>query len=527
MNSGTKPFWDNPPDRALSDGNEGDIKKSESKPVKAASKPKNRGVSFDSGCKPPPHDLNTEKAIIGAVLTNPEAFSLIAGKVRSEEFYDPRHVAIMEAVEIQFDNSQPIDPITISTKLRNSGKAESSGGVEYLAELVSLSVSLTAVEHYATVVRDNCVLRNVINAAALITSGAYNAGNDISGFLSQTQAQISQAVELRVSDDVRDMPDLIREAVERLRHRRENGGIASGISSGYVNVDNILAGFKNSELLILAARPSLGKTSFAMNLAFNAARAGYYTLFASLEMGNDALADRMLSLQTGIDSSRIQTSKYIAGEEMPRLERACEKYAALPLMIDDNATLSVLELRAKCCRLKKQDKLDLVVVDYLQLMEPADKRVPREQQVSGLSRSLKALAKELNIPVIALSQLSRASEQRSGSDRRPMLSDLRESGAIEQDADVVMFLYRQDYYKKMRGGAGDSMSDRVKELNRLSKNAINDDAGNEEENQMEVIVAKHRNGTTGVAKMRFIPEIMGVTDWETPEQIEKRFEWDV
>lgn len=486
MTQGGRKYWEEPPDRVT--------------------EPQ---IRVDPGDKPVPRDLEMEKAVISAVLVDRDAFPLIVTKVSPADFYDVRHQTILLTAAELFDRNQPIDPMTVGSKLRENQELEKAGGLDYIAELTSLSAPSYACEHYAETVRGYAALRKMIAVTSQITADAYNGGYDVQEFLSQSQQRILEATEMHTVQNTVSMKELIPEAVNRLYQRRENNNLAMGISSGFDSLDRILSGFKDTDSIVIAARPGAGKSAVALNIAFNAARNGKKVLFQSLEMGAFQLADRLLCLQTNINSGRIQASKYIARDEMPRVDRAVQVLSDIPLYIDDSPKISALELRAKCRQMKMRDGLDMVIIDYLQLMEPADKRAGREQQVAQTSRAMKALAMELKIPVIVISQLNRETEKRSGGDNRPKMSDLRESGAIEQDANVVILLYRPGYYTKQKGKENDDL-----------KRAPSIEASEQEAELglLEAIVAKNRNGPTDVAKLRFYEETMYVEDFVAPRR---------
>jgi len=489
-NSADGKYWKNPPDRVTEPP-----------------------VIVEPGDKPVPRDLEMEKAVISAVLVDRDAFPLIITKVSPSDFYDPRHQTILLAAMELFDRNQPIDPITVGSKLRENQELEKAGGLDYIADLTALSVPSFACEHYADTVRGYAALRRMIAVTSQITADAYNGGYNVQEFLAQAQEKILEATETRTVQSTVSMKELIPEAVNRLYQRRENNNLAMGISSGFESLDRILTGFKDTDSIVIAARPGAGKSAVALNIALNAARSGKKVLFHSLEMGMYQLADRLLCLQTNISSGRIQASKFIARDEMPRVDRAVQAMSDLPLYIDDSPKISALELRAKCRQMKMREGLDMVIVDYLQLMEPADKRSSREQQVSQLSRAMKALAMELKIPVIIISQLNRDTEKRASGDNRPKMSDLRESGAIEQDANVVILLYRPGYYTKQRGK---NESNGIKRAPSIEAGANDEELG-----LLEAIVAKNRNGPTDVAKLRFYEETMYVEDFVAPRRREE------
>lgn len=486
MTQGGRKHWEEPPDRVT--------------------EPQTR---VDPGEKPVPSDVVIESALVASVLVNPDAFPLIATKVSPNDFYDIRHQTIMQVAAELFDRNKPIDPVSVASRLREGRELERAGGADYLGELTCLSIPLQGCEHYAETVRGYAALRKMIAVTSQITADAYNGGYDVQEFLSQSQQRILEATEMHTVQNTVSMKELIPEAVNRLYQRRENNNLAMGISSGFDSLDRILSGFKDTDSIVIAARPGAGKSAVALNIAFNAARNGKKVLFQSLEMGAFQLADRLLCLQTNINSDRIQASKYIARDELPRVDRAVQVLSDIPLYIDDSPKISALELRAKCRQMKMRDGLDMVIIDYLQLMEPADKRAGREQQVAQTSRAMKALAMELKIPVIVISQLNRETEKRSGGDNRPKMSDLRESGAIEQDANVVILLYRPGYYTKQKGKENDGL-----------KRAPSIEASEQEAELglLEAIVAKNRNGPTDVAKLRFYEETMYVEDFVAPRR---------
>ncbi|HNZ03354.1 MAG TPA: replicative DNA helicase [Myxococcota bacterium] len=464
------------------------------------------------GDKPPPHSPEVEAALIGSCLVNPNVFPLIAAEVAREEFYDARHQHLFEAMSSLFNKNVLIDPVTVANVLKEMRLLENAGGADYIGSLVALSIPIEGCEHYARIIRNSAALRRMIFTAAEITSEAYNGGYDPEEFLTRSEEKLLAAGEKRITKVVKPIGELVGPALEQIEYRKANHTAAIGISSGYRRLDDLVHGFQDTDLIILAARPAMGKTSFALNVAMNAAfRQRKAVLFVSLEMGEEQITNRILCVRTAIESSRLGTeAQYLTREDMARLREAANDLQSVPLFIDDTARIGMLELRAKARRLKASGKLDMVMVDYLQLMDPSDKKVSREQQISEISRGLKAMAKELHIPVIALSQLSRAPEIRQG-DKRPMLSDLRESGAIEQDADIVMFLFRPEYYAKKSnadktGGKGSKPPEADSRL----------EGGISVAGLLEVIVAKHRNGPTGRAALRFIPDSMSVTDWNGP-----------
>jgi replicative DNA helicase len=436
---------------------------------------------------PPPHNPEAESAVLGAVLVDESAFYDLAQSVNAEDFFHPAHQKIMEALIHLSDKQIGIDPITLGNALRERGDFDSIGGMSFLSNLVSQAATSTSVEYYARIIRDKAAVRRMITVASTIVSEGYLPELDPEEFLDRAEARLMAAGEVRLNKGARVLREALVDAIARLERQMSDHTRTTGIPTGYKALDRMLSGLQNSDLLILAARPSMGKTSFALNLALNAASFhGYrHVLFASLEMAEPQITDRLLSIQAQVESTRLREGM-LCDHELKAIHNARQVLNDVPIYIDDSPKLGVLELRAKARRLKQRNTLDLVMIDYLQLMDPSDKRVSREQQISEISRSLKAMAKEICVPVVALSQLSRAPETR-GKDKRPLLSDLRDSGAIEQDADVVMFLYRPEYYD------GDKTEERDRNL-------------------MEVIVAKQRNGPTGTARLTFMQNTMQVTD---------------
>lgn len=447
------------------------------------------------GQVPPPHAPEAEVAVLGAILVDQTAFSFAAEYVQPADFFHPAHQKIMEAMIHLFDQGRGIDPVMVINRLREKGELDSAGGPAYVSGLVSSAATISSVEHHSQIIRDKALVRAMISTASTVVSEGYSVEYDPKEYLDRAEAMLFKAGEARIHGEVKLLDDLLDDAMVRIDDVHNNHKATRGIPTGYTLLDSKLSGLQESDLIILAARPSMGKTSVALNLALNAALATprRYVMFCSLEMAANQLADRLLAIRSGIEASRIRGGFCISSERNQLVEIR-KSLADVPLYIDDSPKLGMLELRAKARRMKLQNKLDLVMIDYLQLMDPSDKRVSREQQISEISRSLKAMAKELNIPVLALSQLSRAPESRPGKDKRPILSDLRESGAIEQDADVVLFLYRPEYY------------------NRDDKNEHP-----EERNLLEVIIAKQRNGPTGKIGLTFVSETMQVANRENAE----------
>ena len=445
--------------------------------------------TFRPGDREPPNAPEAERGLLGAILLDTMAMASAAEHLKGEDFFHPAHQKIFDAMIRLSDTGIGLDPVTVGNALRDVGELEGVGGHGYLGSLLGEAASSASVEYYAQIVRDKAAVRRMIATAASVVSEGYASELEPREFLDRSEQKMFAAGDARIHGRVRPLGETLDEAVERIEKLRDRKEHVTGVPTHYKRLDTLLSGFQPSDLIIIAARPSMGKTSFALNLALNAVVASdrKSVLFSSLEMSESQLADRLLCLQANIESSRLRAG-FVAAGEMDRIRDARDQLRDAPLFIDDTPKMSVLELRAKARRKAHQKQLDLVMVDYLQLIDPADKRVSREQQISEISRSLKAMAKELHVPVIALSQLSRAPETRPGKDKRPLLSDLRESGAIEQDADVVMFLYRPEYYEREE--------EKKAELR----------------GKLEVIIAKQRNGPTDTVELAFIKETMQVAE---------------
>lgn len=436
----------------------------------------------------PPQSLEAEQAVLGGVFQTPSAFHTIVDLVRAADFYSPAHQAIFQAFIDLYNASVPVDLITVTDHLTRGGSLDSVGGPVYLAELAEAVVSAANAVFHARIVRDKAVMRALINAASAIISRCFEA-QDVDALLDESEKDIFQIADSRSSTTYVSSKDLVKEVFDELTVRYENKSAVTGIRTHYARFDDMTAGLQKSDLIIIAGRPSMGKTAFALNLGLRAAiREEVPTAVFSLEMSKEQLMTRMLACQGGIELSRLRRG-FIDDADWGRLYDVADKLSKAPIFIDDTPALTTLELRARCRRLKAEHNLGLVIVDYLQLMRASRVIDSREQEISDISRNLKALAKELNIPILALSQLNRKVEERS--DRRPMLSDLRESGAIEQDADVIVFLYRDEVYNKRED--------------------------NPKRGQAEIIIGKQRNGPVGSFDLYFIDKLTRFEDLsETP-----------
>lgn len=421
----------------------------------------------------PPQNLEAEEAILGAVLTNPICLNKIADLITPESFYKPANRMIYEAVLDLFGKNQAIDIVTVSERLSETDKLEQIGGRAYVNDLALNVVTTANIEYYAKIVQEKAIKRNLINAGSEIVEMAYE-NNSMETTLDNAEKLIFNIAQQKATTDLVPIEELVLKSYEQIEFRYNHRDELIGVPTGFYDIDMMTSGLQKSDLIILAARPSMGKTAFALNIAQNVAlRANKAVAIFSLEMPKEQLVQRMLCSEAEVDTQRLKTG-LMQAKDWEKLTTTMNVFAEAPIYIDDCAGATVMDIRAKCRRLMMETKeLGLIVIDYLQLMSGSEKE-DRFQQISSISRGLKTLARELGVPVIALSQLSRAVEQRN--DKKPMLSDLRESGAIEQDADIVMFIYRDEYYKKEES---------------------------ENRGKAEVIIAKHRNGPVGNVELLF------------------------
>ncbi|QWU17357.1 primary replicative DNA helicase [Paenibacillus sophorae] len=435
-----------------------------------------------------PVDLQAEQAVLGASLIDQAAYDTVADILQGGEFSDDGHARIYRAMRRLSDAGQPIDLVSLTSQLQDSEEIEKVGGVSYLAKLAHAVPTTTNATYYAERVQEMFLRRQAIDTAMDLLR---NAGEeqDVKGFLAMAETAVSklsdQTVPVREFVGIKDaLMQVWEEAEQRYNVRDINRGI-TGIESGYADLDRMTAGFQDNDLIIVAARPSVGKTAFALNIAQNVGvRAKVTVAIFSLEMSAAQLVQRMVCAESQIDASRMRTGRF-EGDDWERMATAVGSLSEADIHIDDTPGITVNEIRAKCRRLKKDNGLGMILIDYLQLIQGSGRRgANRQEEVSQISRTLKQIARELEVPVIALSQLSRGVEQRQ--DKRPMMSDLRESGAIEQDADIVAFLYRDDYYDKE----------------------------SEKKNIIEVIIAKQRNGPVGTVELVFLKEFNKFVNYE-------------
>lgn len=432
--------------------------------------------------KLPPQNIEAEQSVLGGILIENDALNRVLEFLEEGDFYREAHQKIFRSMVSLAEKNEPLDLITITNELKRRKELEDIGGASYLASLVESVPTAANIASYAKIVKEKSILRKLISTATDIITQSYQEGKELEDFLDEAEQAIFRISENQIRPAFYPIRDIVKESfkvIERLYEKKE---LITGVPSGFKDLDRKTAGFQNSDLIIVAGRPSMGKTAFCLNIAQHAAIYAHVpTAIFSLEMSKEQLAIRMLCSEARVDSARLR-SGFLSDSDWPKLTMAAGALADAPIYIDDSAAISVLELRAKARRLKADRGLGLVIVDYLQLMRGRSGVERREQEISEISRSLKALAKELNIPVIAISQLSRKAEDRPG--RRPQLSDLRESGAIEQDADVILFIYRDEVY-----------------------NPDSDHKG-----VAEVIIGKQRNGPTGKVELSFISEFTTFKD---------------
>jgi replicative DNA helicase len=423
--------------------------------------------------KLPPYNKEAEQSVLGSCLHSSEAIAKALEVLSEEDFYKASNKKIFIVMREQFEANEPIDVLALADRLRKKDELENVGGLEYLSLLEDYVPTATAVSHHAKILREKKILRDLIQTATDIVSNSYSDRDDVETLLDKAEQSIFEISEKRTKPSFFKLPDVIRENVSNLEKLSMEPGMVTGLSCGFTDLNQMTAGFQPSDLIILAARPSMGKTSFALDIArFVSLHEGIPTAIFSLEMSKQQLGVRLLCSQAQVDSQKVRTG-YLARTDWPKLHEAGRRLSEAKMFIDDSAALSVLDLRARARRLAAEQPLGLIIIDYLQLMQGRGNPESRQLEVSDISRGLKALAKELNVPILALSQLSRAVESRT--DKRPLLSDLRESGSIEQDADVVMFIYRDVVY-----------------------NPETDDPG-----KTEILVRKQRNGPIGDVRLHF------------------------
>jgi replicative DNA helicase len=424
----------------------------------------------------PPQNTQAEASLLGAILIDSDAMVKIADSIAVQDFYDERHQRIYEAAKQLYERHQPIDVLTLTDQLKSHDLLDIVGGAAYLTELTNYVPTATHVEKYADIVAQKALRRRLIKASQNITGLGFDESQNLQELIENAEAQLFEISQRHVSQDVSSLEDVLSESFERLDELHKDKGKLRGVPTGFRDLDNMLAGLQKSDLFILAARPSMGKTALALNLAHNVAiKAGVPVLVFSLEMSKEQLVDRMLAMESGVDAWALRTGN-LSDKDFEKIGQAMGNLSEAQIFIDDTPGITVSDLRTKARREAHQRPIGLIVVDYLQLMSGGSKfggEGNRVQEITEISRGLKGIARELNVPIISLSQLSRSVESRSP--QIPQLADLRESGSIEQDADVVAFIYREDYYNP--------------ETDR--------------KNIVEILIRKHRNGPTGTVELFF------------------------
>lgn len=422
----------------------------------------------------PPHNLDAEQSVLGAMMASKEAVGAVAEILRPEDFYKPTHVEIYEAIMALDSRREAVDAITVADELARRGTLDQVGGKPYLHGLLEAYPTAAAAAHYARIVEEHALLRRLIDAGGRIQDIGFSMPEDVEAAVDEAEELVYEVGDRRLRDDVLPVKGLLMDAMGEIEARSALDRPITGVASGYPDLDDLTTGFQPSQLIIVAARPAMGKSSMLSDFALSAAvRQGKGVVIFSLEMGRLEIVQRFLSSEARVDQQRIRKGT-LQEADWAKLSAAAGRLGEAPIFIDDAANVTLMEIRAKCRRLKAKHNLGLVIIDYLQLMQSPRRSENRQQEVSEISRSLKILARELDVPVICASQLNRGVEYRA--DKRPMLGDLRESGSIEQDADLVMFIYRDEVYHP----------------------------DTEHKGEAELILAKHRNGPTGVVRLAFM-----------------------
>ncbi len=432
----------------------------------------------------PPQAVDLEQAVLGAMMLEKNAVTDTIDILQSESFYDPKHFYIFAAIKELFGTSKPIDILTVIDLLKKKGELEAAGGSVYISQLTSRVASTAHVEYHARIISEKHIKRELIRMSNEVMKEAYDDTNDVFDVLNKAEGDLFKIAENNMGRSADLMQNVVREAIEEIEKASKNKDGISGIPTGFYALDKITAGWQRSDMIVIAARPAMGKTAFVLSMARNTAvDHGLGVAIFSLEMSSVQLVKRLIASETRISAEKLRKGD-LRDDEFQQLHTRISKLATAPLYIDDTPGISIFDLRAKCRRLKMQYDIQMVIIDYLQLMTAGGAKGAgnREQEISSISRSIKEIAKELNIPIIALSQLSRSVEQRGG-EKKPVLSDLRESGAIEQDADIVSFIYRPEYY-----------------------GFLQDESGNSNAGIGEIIIAKHRNGALDNVRLRFVKE---------------------
>ena len=424
--------------------------------------------------KVPPQDIEAEQAVVGSMLTDQDAVVAAIETLKPEDFYREDNKIIYEAILNIYNRAEPIDIITLKSELSSMGKLDAVGGLEYIAQLPDKVPTTSNVDRYIKIVQDKAMLRNLIKTSNEIISLGYDQTEDVEDVMDHAEKKIFDVMQRKNQKGYTSIKDILIESFTKLEELYNQKQHVTGVPTGFIELDKKTAGLHGSELILIAARPAMGKSAFALNIGtYAATRANIPVAIFSLEMSKDQIGNRILCSEALVDSNNVRTGE-LNDEELSKLAETSGELSQAQIFVDDTPGISVMEIRAKCRKLKLEKNIGLVIIDYLQLIQGSGKSSSREQEIAEISRSLKILAKEIDVPVIALSQLSRAVESRP--DHRPMLSDLRESGSIEQDADIVMFLYRDDYYNEE----------------------------SEKKNIAEVIIAKQRAGSTGTVELAWL-----------------------
>jgi len=450
--------------------------------------------------KLPPQAIELEEAVLGAIMLEKDALTAVIDILKPQTFYKEVHQIIYEAIQQLFQKTEPVDILTVTNQLRSNGKLDIVGGPYYITQLTNRISSAANIEYHARILMQKHIQRELISTSSEIIRDAFEDTTDVFDLLDKAEQNLFSLSETNLRRSYQDMPSLIKEAVDNIEKARNMEGHLSGVPSGFTSLDGITNGWQPSDLIVIAARPGMGKTAFVLTMARNIAVEFKRPIaFFSLEMSSIQLVTRLISAEAMLPAEKLKKGT-LENHEWHQLNAKIRNLENAKLLIDDTPALTIFELRAKCRRLKAQYDIQLAVVDYLQLMSNGgDLKGNREQEISNISRSLKSLAKELNIPIITISQLSRAVETRGGT-KKPILSDLRESGAIEQDADMVLFIYRPEYYK-----------------------ITQDEAGRPTAGMAEISIAKHRNGKLADIRLRFIPHYARFMDYDESYQDESEY----
>jgi replicative DNA helicase len=442
--------------------------------VQSIDEARRRQRSSGGGGRVPPHNLDAEESLLGAMLLSRDAIASAVESCSADDFYKPAHGHVFEAITSLYGQGEPADPVTVADELRRVDLLEAVGGVGVLTSLQANTPATSNAGRYARIVEEHALLRRLIGVAGEIAEMGYSVPEDVTQVVDEAETLVFQVAQRRTSDTLKPIKELLEESLDRLEALFDRGESITGVPSGYLDLDEQLSGLQPSNLVIVGARPGMGKTAFALGMVANAAMEAHTpVLLFSLEMSHSEISQRLLCAEARVDATRMRNGR-LHESDWPKITHAIGRLAEAPIYVDDNPNVTVMDIRAKARRMKSRDGLGLVVVDYLQLMTGRARAENRQVEVSEISRSLKILARELEVPVVALSQLSRNLEMRA--DKRPVLADLRESGSLEQDADVVMFIYRDELY----------------------------DPDSADRGTAEILVAKHRNGPTGKTQLAFL-----------------------